>query len=242
MIEQRLEFQLPLPWVNKQFRKDRFGAINFLVGPNGSGKSRFAESLKKSLPNARILGTDRLQGMGQNQGFGIYGDTFAVGFQKGHFSHLKDWGRKYGAGIDTFILLEERPDLRIKVEATLSGLFNRKISIEWDSGNLVPKAISGSTGTSYRVDREECHGIRELLVLLTNLYDNENSYLIIDEPELNLHPQYQSFFMQEVRKVAGAWPAPTEWSGLIVSALSASGPFARRFPGRVVCISERCAA
>ena len=38
------------------------------------------------------------------------------------------------------------------------------------------------------------------------------------------------------------WPAPTEWSGLIVSALSASGPFARRFPGRVVCISERCAA
>ncbi len=41
---------------------------------------------------------------------------------------------------------------------------------------------------------------------------------------------------------AGKWPAPTEWSGLIVSALSASGPFARRFPGRVVCISERCAA
>lgn len=105
--------------------------------------------------------------------------------------------------MDTYILLEERPDLRIKVEATLTSLFNRHITLEWDSGNLVPKAISGSTGEAYRLDREECHGIRELLVLLTHLYNDEHQYLIIDEPELNLHPQYQAFFMQEVRKIAG---------------------------------------
>src|SRR5208282_1622266 len=37
----------------------------------------------------------------------------------------------------------------------------------------------------------------------THLYNNEHRFLIIDEPELNLHPQYQAFFMQEVRKVAG---------------------------------------
>ena len=41
---------------------------------------------------------------------------------------------------------------------------------------------------------------RNSSVLLTHLYDDRNEYLIIDEPELNLHPQYQSFFMQEVRK------------------------------------------
>jgi hypothetical protein len=109
----------------------------------------------------------------------------------------------HGSGVDTFILLEERPDIRIMVEATLSNLFNRLISIEWDSGNLVPKATSSKTGDSYRVDRDECHGIRELLVLLAHLYNDEYKYLIIDEPELNLHPQYQSFFMQEVRSVAG---------------------------------------
>lgn len=94
-------------------------------------------------------------------------------------------------------------DLRIQVEATLSSLFNRTISLEWDSGNLVPRATHGHTGLSYRLDREECHGIKELLVLLTHLYNEKYPYLIIDEPELNLHPQYQAFFMQEVRKVAG---------------------------------------
>ncbi len=41
------------------------------------------------------------------------------------------------------------------------------------------------------------------LFYLTHLYNDFHSYLIIDEPELNLHPQYQAFFMQEVRKIAG---------------------------------------
>ena len=101
------------------------------------------------------------------------------------------------------MLLEERLDLRIQVEATLSHLFNRKIVLDGDSGNLVARAVLGETGDSYRLDRDECHGIKELLVLLTHLYNDEHPYLIIDEPELNLHLQYQAFFMQEVRKLAG---------------------------------------
>ena len=101
------------------------------------------------------------------------------------------------------MLLEERIDLRIQIEATLSHLFGRDISLDWDSGNLIPMAVRRKGGESYRLDREECHGIKELFVLLTHLYDTTHDYLIIDEPELNLHPQYQAFFMQEVRKVAG---------------------------------------
>jgi hypothetical protein len=76
------------------------------------------------------------------------------------------------SGIDAFIILEERPNIRIIVEATLSNLFNREISLEWDSGNLIPKARSIKTGDSYRIDRHECHGIRELLVLLTHLHSD----------------------------------------------------------------------
>ena len=132
----------------------------------------------------------------------LYGDHFANGLAKGHFSHFKNAGQQ-GSGIDTVVLLEERMDLRIQVEATLSHLFNRKIMLEWDSGNLVARAVLGDSGTSYRLDRDECHGIKELLVLLTHLYNDEHPYLIIDEPELNLHPQYQAFLMQEVRKLAG---------------------------------------
>lgn len=203
MINKKLSFPLPLPWKGKTFSTDQIGAINFLVGPNGSGKSRFAGSLKDSLRNARLLGTDRLSGMEQNNALrGVFGDYFIDGHAKNHFGHLKNAGQA-GLGIDTIVLLEERMDLRIQVEATLGHLFNRKIMLEWDSGHLVARAILGDSGISYRLDRDECHGIKELLVLLTHLYNDEHPYLIIDEPELNLHPQYQAFFMQEVRKLTG---------------------------------------
>lgn len=204
MINYSISFNLPEPWTNKAFNTQNIGSINFLVGPNGSGKSRFAAALKAKLNNARLLSTDRLSGMEGGGGIrNIIGDHFAGGYAKNQFPHLKQSGLQNGSGLDTLVLLEERLDLRIQVESTLSHLFNRKIKMEWDSGNLIAKATLGSSGTSYRLDRDECHGIKELLVLLTHLYNNEHGYLIIDEPELNLHPQYQSFFMQEVRRVAG---------------------------------------
>ena len=203
MIDLNLNFQLPPPWNGKAFETDQIGAINFLVGPNGSGKSQFARVLAGQCPNSRLLGTDRLSGMEQIRPFTTFqSDPFNEGYAKNRFQYLKQAGTQ-GSGIDTILLLEERMDLRIQVEATLSHLFNREIILEWDSGNLIPKVRPSGDSNSYRLDREECHGIKELLVLLTHLYDFQHQYLIIDEPELNLHPQYQAFFMQEVRKVAG---------------------------------------
>jgi hypothetical protein len=198
-----ITFDLPVPWISKSFTLHNFGPINFLVGPNGSGKSRFADVLKLNLPQARLLGTDRLRGMEKNAGMGFLGENFAAGYQKNWFPQLRNAGSSLGFGIDTLILLEERMELRIRVEATLSHLFDRKITLEWDSGNLIPRAILRSAGPSYRLDTDECHGIKELLILLTHLYHDSYKYLIVDEPELNLHPQYQAFFLQEARKVAG---------------------------------------
>lgn len=207
MLEMNIEFKLPAPWNDKEFKTSKVGFINFLVGPNGSGKSKFAVALKGCIQNAKILGTDRLSGMEQTNPLrNIFGDSLAGGLEKVHFPHYKQAGWE-GSGIDTLVVLEERMDLRIQVEATLSHLFNRKIFLEWDSGRLLARASLGTTGASYRLDRDECHGIKELLVLLTNLYNDDYPYLIIDEPELNLHPQYQAFFMQEVRKIAGI-PTP----------------------------------
>ena len=222
MIDKAISFDLPLPWKRKRFETPRIGAINFLVGPNGSGKSKFAEALQPHLSGARILGTDRLEGMEQSSAIrSIFGDRFGEGLQKGHFQHFKNAGQK-GSGIDTIVLLEERMDLRIQVEATLGHLFNRKIMLEWDSGNLLARAVLGETGDSYRLDRDECHGIKEILVLLTHLYNDEHPFLIIDEPELNLHPQYQAFLMQEVRKIAGD---PTKEPGKKVVFLITHSPF-----------------
>jgi hypothetical protein len=202
MFNCNISFKLPLPWSEKAFTVKSMGFINFLVGPNGSGKSRFAIGLKHCLPKCRLLGTDRLAGFGRSPYSSMFGDHFDKGYQKNWFNNFKQIGIDIGGGIDTFVLLEERLDLRIRVEATLSNLFDRRIIFEWDSGMLVPKATLGSTGDTYRLDLDECHGIKELLVLLTNLYNDEYDYLIIDEPELNLHPQFQSFFMREIHKVA----------------------------------------
>ncbi len=208
MINFDLSFPLPPPWENKSFETDQIGPINFLVGPNGSGKSQFAHVLSMQLRNVaggahlvRLLGTDRLEGMEQTTTLGSFrADNFSEGFRKREFGNLKNAGAQ-GSGIDTIVILEERMDLRIQIQATLSHLFNREIALEWDSGNLIPMVARSGGGASYRLDREECHGIKELLVLLTHLYDDQRHYLIIDEPELNLHPQYQAFFMQEVRKL-----------------------------------------
>ncbi|MDE3256987.1 MAG: AAA family ATPase [Gemmatimonadota bacterium] len=203
MINVNLSFSLPKPWKGQTFETRQIGPINYLVGPNGSGKSQFANELARYLPNPRLLNTDRLRGMEQSRALdNVVGRSFDQGYARNQFSNLKQAGTA-GSGIDTIVLLEERVDLRIQVEATLSHLFEREIILEWDSGNLVGRARRTDDGDSYRLDREECHGIKELLILLTHLYDDNHSHLIIDEPELNLHPQYQTFFMQEVRKIAG---------------------------------------
>ena len=207
MIDERIAVDLPAPWSQSKFETAVLGSINYLVGPNGSGKSRFAAELLRQLKRrprgARLLGTDRLSEMA-NPGVlgGYWGDNLSSGYAKSSFDQLRKAGAE-GSGIDTVLLLEDRMDLRIRIEATLSHLFDRDVALEWDSGHLVPKAVRREGGESYRLDREECHGIKELFVLLTHLYDHQHGYLIIDEPELNLHPQFQAFFMQEVRKIAG---------------------------------------
>ena len=56
------------------------------------------------------------------------------------------------------------------MEAVLSHLFDRDISLEWDSGNLIPMAVRREGGASYRLDREELSPV-EPLVYLTHRTD-----------------------------------------------------------------------
>lgn len=216
MINQRIELYLPTPWENQRenqqenqrFETDQIGVINFLVGPNGSGKSRFAGALLEELNRlfegtARLLSTDRLGAMEQTGHLRYFvGDNFGSGYPRSTLDNSRQQGKEE-SGISTLALLEQRMDILMQIEATISRLFGRDIELDYDSGNLVPRASRREGGESYRLDRDECHGIKELLVLLSHLYDNRKKCLIIDEPELNLHPQFQSFFMQEARKVAG---------------------------------------
>jgi hypothetical protein len=217
----KIEFPLPPPWAGELYELPPLGPVNFLVGPNGSGKSKFADMLRQVMPGARLLSTDRLLGMEIVPPIGFFNNQLQLGLRKDTFPHYRAAGN-LGLGVDAFVLLEERLDLKIRIEATLSHLFDRNISLEWDSGMLFPKATLGSFGASYRLDTEECHGIKELLVLLTHLYNDADPFLIIDEPEQNLHPQLQAFFMQEVRRITGD---PSAGTGNKVVILVTHSPF-----------------
>ena len=122
MIGRNLSFPLPQPWEKQTFETQQIGPINYLVGPNGSGKSRFASEMVKHLEKSRLLGTDRLSGMGDFELLQPFtGELFKRGYAKDNFQHLRNAGKR-GSGIDTIVLLEERMDLRVQVEATLSHL------------------------------------------------------------------------------------------------------------------------
>lgn len=202
-----IDIQLPIPWKNTRFKTNKVGYINFLVGPNGTGKSRFTDALKPILPKCRILNSDRLAGLFFKQagssGHVVSNSRFNEGYNKSEFAHIKQGAADVGIGGDAFVILEEKLDIRIRVEATLSQILSREIRLEWDSGRLVPKAYNIKQEATYELHKDECHGIKELLVLLTHLYDDTHQTLVIDEPELNLHPQFQAFLIQEIRKIAG---------------------------------------
>jgi len=196
--------KLPTPWINKNFEIKELPSLTYLVAPNGSGKTRFSEILSNQLTKCRTLSADRLHGLSakHNNYDSIMGSPiFNTGFNKEQFVSYIQSSKKLGYGFDAFILLEERYDLRIQIEATLSQLLKRDIKMEWDSGRLTPVAYNRLSEKSYKLHKDECHGIKELLILLTHLYDEENECLIIDEPELNLHPQYQAFLISEIKKV-----------------------------------------
>ena len=91
----------------------------------------------------------------------------------------------------------------MKIEALLSDIFNKTIRLVEEGGYLKPKIQNNLGGSEYGLKEKECHGLKELMTLLTFLYDESKNCLILDEPELHLHPQFQSFLLSEIRKFAG---------------------------------------
>lgn len=119
------------------------------------------------------------------------------------FNDYKNYGQQYGLSTSAFIILKERLDIRIKIEALLSDLFKKTIRLVEEGGYLKPKMQNIDGGEEYGLKEQECHGMKEIISLLTFLYDDSNNCIIFDEPELHLHPQFQSFFLNEIRKIAG---------------------------------------
>ncbi|MGZ3458054.1 MAG: ATP-dependent nuclease [Archangium sp.] len=185
---------------------DDLPPLTWLVGPNGTGKSRFLRALRDCPPLQRVrsqlVSTDRLSQARTDEGLtGLVGVPFSNGLSKSQLPRLANQNERSGNLIGTVALLHKRPDLRLRVEATLSQLLQRHIKLEMMDGNLIPRVRFGSSAM-YPLFDSECHGVLELLVLLTNIYNDDSGVLLIDEPELNLHPQYQAFILDEIRRAS----------------------------------------
>ena len=202
-----VEIKLQDLWGEAAFQGDTWWPINFLVGPNATGKTRFADGLTEPLQTAnlkpRFLGADRLLGLERGQSWD-HGTTFQRGIDIASFDRYRKLGAAQGRGGDAFIILKKKLDVRIRLEGLLLSFFKRRLRLAEEGGFLRPKLqrIHGG-GAEYELKEGECHGLKELLALLTFIYDDEFNCLIIDEPEINLHPQFQSFLLSEIRRLAG---------------------------------------
>ncbi len=207
MIEKNIDITIPLIWGEEHFIKNQWGSINYLVGPNGTGKTLLAEQLKANFNGdgflPRYLNAERLIGLEKQQAGRYGGGQLQRGFDITHLEDYKTRAEEIGLSSSAFIILKQRLDIRIKIEALLSDIFGKTIRLVEEGGFLKPKMQNVEAGEEYNLSESECHGLKELITLLTFLYDPSKNCIIIDEPELHLHPQFQSFFLQEIRKVAG---------------------------------------
>jgi hypothetical protein len=188
-----------------------YGGLTVLLGPNGVGKTqalkRIREAISKALPDSfgnrrvivRYLAAGRsaplehfrasLLEPGSNYGQAVIGNQGQTARRHQIESVTGD-----------YLALVDRPDLRIKVEARLQALFGKRLALQWSQQGLVVQFVSEGEGYSAST---EASGVIQLAALLAALHDDEVAALCIDEPEISLHPQWQSFLLEEMKSVAG---------------------------------------
>ncbi len=188
-----------------------FPGITTLVGPNGAGKTQVMLELrrliKQHLPNtgpsvSRYLSAGRASPLEnfRSSSNAPHGPDSAAA-HVGHTSYVNHWFN-YESLTGDYLVLEQRPDLRLKVEARLQTFLARKIQLSWGQNGLEIR-IAPTNGGDVYLANHEASGILQLAPLLAAIYNEEVGALLIDEPEVSLHPQYQAFIMQELQSVAG---------------------------------------
>jgi predicted ATPase len=104
---------------------------------------------------------------------------------------------------DNISILRDNEKIREKTERVLSEMFGKSITfIEDIDGTFIPIVRNRAWNVEYIIEDVECHGLQKIISLLINLYSSTTDIVIFDEPELHLHPQFQLFFMNEIRQEA----------------------------------------
>lgn len=197
--------------------------LTFIVGPNGSGKTHLLKGLKGSFNSytnkkVRFISAGRL---GPLEIYRSNYDQYDRPSEADNATHGHKSDSKYRHKIETINgdlhTLSARTDILIKVRERLQKLFKRNIKIDWDAGNLKVSFARLDNSDSYYSSGREASGLLHLVGILSALYDDEVGVLLIDEPEVSLHPQLQAFLLKEITRVAGI-PGEDGYKKIIVMA------------------------
>ncbi|HBB29644.1 MAG TPA: hypothetical protein DC000_10455, partial [Clostridiales bacterium] len=192
---------------NKDVNISFNSGLTVFIGPNGSGKTQVMKALKTLLcqrgitRKVRYLSSNRVGILEQYRSQTMYYDMNNQNTYLGDINYKKA-RHQIEVATGDFFTLDERKDVYIKVSERLSTLFDRDIFLQWDSGNL--RVFFGKHGDSEQYDiSAEASGLINLVSILAALYDDEVGVLLIDEPEVSLHPQLQTFLINEIISISG---------------------------------------
>lgn len=185
--------------------------ITTLVGPNGSGKTRALRAVQSALQLSGVIHRlgRKIQFLAAGRSSPLERYRAAVEHPSansddaavGHLSYHQNWWLLESI-TGSLLCLDRRADLRLKVEARLQQLFDRSAQFSWSQNGLTVRMSPMAGGSSYPANYE-ASGILHLVGLLAAIHNDEVGALLIDEPEISLHPQHQAFLLEEIEAVAG---------------------------------------